>query len=137
MIDVLSAERAIFAQLKFSCNVLTVLVSCIILSFAFCALKSDDFNRSLFLASHIYLLKIFFIQVFFKAPVRDRTADLSLTMAALYRLSYKGNSAPKSTTMRFRTIIAQLFSVNKKKAEFQNFPKSFRRFPKVETPPEI
>ncbi len=34
-------------------------------------------------------------QTHFSAPVRDRTADLSLTMAALYRLSYKGEFTVK------------------------------------------
>ncbi len=79
----LPAERTIFTQFQLTGYVLSILVSCIILSFAFRTLKGYDFNRPFFLASHIVLLK---------APVQNRTADLNLTMVALYRLSYKGKA---------------------------------------------
>lgn len=41
----------------------------------------------------------------FKAPVRDRTADLSLTMAALYRLSYKGENAKQNDAILRRFLV--------------------------------
>ena len=82
----LALKGAILLELELALDVLAVLCCCVVLSLAFRALHGDDFNRSLLFATHIFLLK-----KSSKAPVRDRTADLSLTMAALYRLSYKGN----------------------------------------------
>lgn len=56
----LTVKRTIFAQLQFSCNILSVFISCIILALALCTLKSDNFNSSFLLACHFYTPKIIF-----------------------------------------------------------------------------
>ena len=55
MKDFLAAEWAILVLLEFSSDVLTILCRSIILAFAFCALKSNDIDRCLLLATHSIL----------------------------------------------------------------------------------
>ena len=47
-----TAEWTVLVLFEFSCNILAVFCCCVILAFAFCTLKGNDINRSLFLASH-------------------------------------------------------------------------------------
>ena len=61
MKDRLAAEWTVLVLFKFSCDILAVLVCCVVLALAFCALQSDDFNSSLFLASHFINSSKFFI----------------------------------------------------------------------------
>src|SRR5574344_1645257 len=58
-----AVKRAVLAQLKLSLSIFAVFRCCIVLAFALCALKSNNFNRPFFLATHsLYLLK--FLQAF-------------------------------------------------------------------------
>ena len=67
----LAAEWAIFILFEFTLNVLAVLCCSVILAFTFCALKGDNINRSLFLASHFISPKYDVLPwaiVFFQLP---------------------------------------------------------------------
>ena len=85
MKNLFAAEWAILVLFQFAGNILTVLCSCIILSFALCALKGNNINCCLFFATHSNNSP----KKIISAPERNRTADLRTTNAVLYRLSYK------------------------------------------------
>ena len=50
--NLFAAERTVLVLLKFTLNVLAVFCRRIVLAFTFAALKSDDINSCLFLATH-------------------------------------------------------------------------------------
>jgi hypothetical protein len=58
--DFFTAEWAILVLLKFSSDILTILCRSIILAFTFCALKSDDINSCLLLATHSILYSLIY-----------------------------------------------------------------------------
>ena len=92
MQSMLAIKGAIFIQFQLTLNILSILVSCVILTLALTALQCDDFNSGLLLASHFASPMIKYRQNrrCNRAFERDRTADLNLTMVALCRLSYRG-----------------------------------------------
>ncbi len=79
---VLSVERTILAELELSLQILAVFRGSIVFALAFTALQRDQFNCCL-LGHNSPLSRND------RAPERDRTADLNLTMVALCRLSYR------------------------------------------------
>ena len=52
MQNFLTAERTILVLFKFTLNVLAIFCRSIVLTFTFAALKSDNVNGCLFLATH-------------------------------------------------------------------------------------
>lgn len=53
------AERAVLILFQLTLNILAVFSRCVILAFAFTALKRDYINGCLFLASHTVLLNCY------------------------------------------------------------------------------
>lgn len=82
---VLSVERTILAELELALHILAIFRGSIVFALAFAALKRDQFNCCLLGHKSPLSRKD-------KAPERDRTADLNLTMVALCRLSYRSNN---------------------------------------------
>ena len=89
MNGVFPIERTVFAQFKLSLRILAVFHRRIIFPFAFRTLQRNDFNSTFLFTRHNISSRQITLSTA-RAPVQNRTADLNLTMVALYRLSYKG-----------------------------------------------
>ena len=120
----LAVKGTILVQLQLTLDVLAVLVGGIILALALAALQGDDFDSGLFLASHFLSPKTKntgWTADGRKASERDRTADLNLTMVALCRLSYRGETVK---TTGFKTILTNGFFVKRRhKGNLMKFDK--------------